>query len=152
MGRYEAKRRKIDSRAAGFSASHLKLKRFLFDRHRRGVQADRSGRGRQAMGSEEEQDQHELRQIEPRVEVREIWKFAVLYVLKFFFSQILLRQVDHDEGAWQALCLQVRLPWVDGRVSLTGARLRRLQFDDPEIPSALADDVERLQQLRQHVR
>ncbi|CAM4695903.1 unnamed protein product, partial [Lepidochelys olivacea] len=59
--------------------------------HQRGVQDDRPGRGGETLGRAQEQAQHELRQAEPG-------------------PALLLRQEHHDQGAREALRLQVRLP------------------------------------------
>ncbi len=58
--------------------------------HQRRVQAHRSGRGGASLGRAQEQAEHELRQAESR-------------------SALLLRQEHHDEGARQAIRVQVRL-------------------------------------------
>lgn len=75
------------------------------------------------MGREEEQDQHELRQVEQSFEVSRD-NSKLVHLLIRILRQVLLRQVHHDQGARQALRLQVRLPRADGRLSLASPRLR----------------------------
>ncbi|XP_068035643.1 transcriptional regulator ERG isoform X3 [Anomalospiza imberbis] len=76
---------------AGAAVGQLQLQLHHLGGHQRRVQDDGPRRGGAALGRAEEQAQHELRQAEPR-------------------PALLLRQEHHDQGARQALRLQIRLP------------------------------------------
>lgn len=72
--------------------------------------------------------------------------------MKVSSDQILLRQIDNDEGPWKEIRVQIRLPRVDGGLSLAGSRMWLVQLNDTQVPSAsLADVEQRVRKLREHV-